>query len=179
MAIQNKPQHFLLIYTCLSGPKAQIDRAASRSQSYFVWKKSPSFFRGQSMLTTPFSMSSASPLSSGSAIQRIITKSLVWVQNDLEQREKLYDFHTMVILFLLLGVSAKHFIDEDSTTVSQNETTGSATYSLWIAYKTKKVHQQRYISFTLEVQHNISYKSKRDISTELGVHWKAITELWQ
>lgn len=34
---------------------------------------------------------------------------------------------TMVILFFLLGVSAKHFIDEDSTTVSQNETTGSAT----------------------------------------------------
>lgn len=27
-----------------SGPKAQIERAASRSQSYFVWKNSPSFF---------------------------------------------------------------------------------------------------------------------------------------
>ena len=85
----------------------------------------------------------------------------------------------MVILFLLLGVSAKHFIDEDSTTVSQNETTGSATYSLWIAYKTKKVHQQRYISFTLDVQQNISYNLKRDISTELRVHWKAIMELWK
>jgi hypothetical protein len=34
---------------------------------------------------------------------------------------------TMVILFLLLGVSAKHFIEEVSTTVSQNVTTGSAT----------------------------------------------------
>lgn len=34
---------------------------------------------------------------------------------------------TIVILFFLFGVSAKHFIDEDSTTVSQNETTGSAT----------------------------------------------------
>jgi hypothetical protein len=33
----------------------------------------------------------------------------------------------MVILFLLLGVSAKHFIEEVSTTVSQNVTTGSAT----------------------------------------------------
>lgn len=34
-----------------SGPKAQMERAASRSQSYFVWKNSPSFFleeRGQS-----------------------------------------------------------------------------------------------------------------------------------
>jgi len=31
-------------------------------------------------------------------------------------------------LFFLFGVSAKHFIDEDSTTVSQKETTGSATY---------------------------------------------------
>lgn len=28
----------------VSGPNAQIDRAASRSQSYFVWKNSPSFF---------------------------------------------------------------------------------------------------------------------------------------
>lgn len=28
----------------VSGPKAQMDRAASRSQSYFVWKNSPSFF---------------------------------------------------------------------------------------------------------------------------------------
>jgi hypothetical protein len=27
-----------------SGPKAQIDRAASKSQSYLVWKNSPSFF---------------------------------------------------------------------------------------------------------------------------------------
>lgn len=27
-----------------SGPKAQMERAASRSQSYFVWKNSPSFF---------------------------------------------------------------------------------------------------------------------------------------
>jgi len=34
---------------------------------------------------------------------------------------------TIVILFLLFGVSAKHFIEEVSTTVSQNVTTGSAT----------------------------------------------------
>lgn len=27
-----------------SGPKAQMERAASRSQSYLVWKNSPSFF---------------------------------------------------------------------------------------------------------------------------------------
>ena len=27
-----------------SGPKAQIERAASRSQSYLVWKNSPIFF---------------------------------------------------------------------------------------------------------------------------------------
>lgn len=33
----------------------------------------------------------------------------------------------MVSLFFLLGVSAKHFKDDVSTTVSQNETTGSAT----------------------------------------------------
>lgn len=45
----------------------------------------------------------------------------------------------MVILFFLLGVSAKHFIDEDSTTVSQNETTGSATYVIKVKHK-KQVH---------------------------------------
>lgn len=28
----------------VSGPKAQMDLAASRSQSYFVWKNSPNFF---------------------------------------------------------------------------------------------------------------------------------------
>lgn len=28
----------------VSGPKAQMDLAASRSQSYLVWKNSPSFF---------------------------------------------------------------------------------------------------------------------------------------
>lgn len=28
----------------VSGPNAQMDLAASRSQSYFVWKNSPSFF---------------------------------------------------------------------------------------------------------------------------------------
>lgn len=27
-----------------SGPKAQIERAASKSQSYFDWKNSPNFF---------------------------------------------------------------------------------------------------------------------------------------
>ena len=30
-----------------SGPKAQMERAASRSQSYLVWKNSPSFFLGE------------------------------------------------------------------------------------------------------------------------------------
>lgn len=28
----------------LSGPNAQIERAASKSQSYFDWKNSPNFF---------------------------------------------------------------------------------------------------------------------------------------
>ena len=46
-------------------------------------------------------MSSANPFSRGSAI--------------------------IVILFFLFGVSAKHFSDEVSTTVSQKDTTGSAT----------------------------------------------------
>ena len=53
------------------------------------------------METTSFSMSSERPFSIGSAI--------------------------IVILFFLFGVSAKHFKLEVSTTVSQKETTGSAT----------------------------------------------------
>ena len=51
-----------------SGPKAQMDLAASKSQSYFVWKNSPSLFLGQDICTTSFSMSSAKPFSNGSAI---------------------------------------------------------------------------------------------------------------
>jgi hypothetical protein len=35
----------------------------------------------------------------------------------------------------LFGVSAKHFIEDVSTTVSQNETTGSATLISEIAQK--------------------------------------------
>lgn len=54
------------------------------------------------ILTTPPSMSSAKPFSKGSLI--------------------------MVILLRLLGVSAKHLRDEVSTTVSQNDTTGSDTW---------------------------------------------------
>jgi hypothetical protein len=34
---------------------------------------------------------------------------------------------TIVSLFFLFGVSAKHFSEDVSTTVSQKETTGSAT----------------------------------------------------
>lgn len=106
-----------------SGPNAQMDLAANKSQSYLLWKNSLNFFLRfkngkknysitlwkkfkisylfQLIWTTPFSMSSANPFSSGSAI--------------------------IVILFFLLGVSAKHFNDEVSTTVSQKDTTGSAT----------------------------------------------------
>ena len=36
---------------------------------------------------------------------------------------------SIVSLFFLFGVSAKQLIDEDSTTVSQNDTTGSATFT--------------------------------------------------
>jgi hypothetical protein len=36
----------------------------------------------------------------------------------------------MVILFFLLGVSAKHLREDVSTTVSQNVTTGSATWEI-------------------------------------------------
>ena len=51
-----------------SGPNAQIDRAARRSQSYFVWKNSPIFFLLHEICTVPCSMSSASPFSRGSDI---------------------------------------------------------------------------------------------------------------
>ena len=53
------------------------------------------------------------------------------------KKKAIDDFPTIVILFFLLGVSAKHFIDEDSTTVSQNDTTGSATYILSKAQEAK------------------------------------------
>ena len=46
---------------CVSGPNAQMDRAASTSQSYLLWKKSPSRRFGQSILTVPASISSAKP----------------------------------------------------------------------------------------------------------------------
>lgn len=56
---------------------------------------------------------------------------------------------TMVILFFLFGVSAKHRIDEDSTTVSQKETTGSATWNIkiWISMNNsnkKKMKEELY-----------------------------------
>lgn len=69
--------------------------------SYLVWKNSPRRFLSQLTQTAPASMSSARPRSSGSAI--------------------------IVSLLRLFGVSAKHFSDDVSTTVSQNDTTGSAT----------------------------------------------------
>jgi len=68
----------------VSGPNAQIDRAASRSQSYLVWKNSPSLFLGQVICTTSFSMSSASPFSSGSAIIVILflhQQTVQWQKN--------------------------------------------------------------------------------------------------
>lgn len=46
-----------------------------------------------------------------------------------------------MILFLLFGVSAKHLSDEVSTTVSQNETTGSATLI--------SVNSKNYLTFFL------------------------------
>ena len=44
----------------------------------------------------------------------------------------------MVILFFLLGVSAKHFREDVSTTVSQKDTTGSATFTSMSAYSSRK-----------------------------------------
>ena len=41
---------------------------------------------------------------------------------------------TIVILFFLLGVSAKHLSEDVSTTVSQKDTTGSATLTSMSAY---------------------------------------------
>lgn len=51
-------------------------------------------------------------------------------KRDLEQKHTLSRGSAIiVILFFLLGVSAKHFREEVSTTVSQNDTTGSATFT--------------------------------------------------
>mmetsp|Transcript_4690 Transcript_4690/g.11810 ORF Transcript_4690/g.11810 Transcript_4690/m.11810 type:complete len:276 (-) Transcript_4690:1588-2415(-) len=91
-----------------SGAKPQTERAASRSQSYLFWKKSPSLLRSQWIETLPASMSSARPFSRGSAI--------------------------IVSLERWFGVSAKHLSDEVSTTVSQKVTTGSDTLTSISAY---------------------------------------------
>mmetsp|Transcript_37638 Transcript_37638/g.117693 ORF Transcript_37638/g.117693 Transcript_37638/m.117693 type:complete len:232 (-) Transcript_37638:1562-2257(-) len=96
----------------ISGPNAQTLRAARRSQSYFSWKKPPIFFLLQAMSTSPSSMSSARPLSSGSAI--------------------------MVSLLCLFGVSAKHLRDEVSMTVSRKLTTGSATLTSIFEYISRR-----------------------------------------
>mmetsp|Transcript_1109 Transcript_1109/g.3259 ORF Transcript_1109/g.3259 Transcript_1109/m.3259 type:complete len:215 (-) Transcript_1109:1115-1759(-) len=93
---------------CFSGPKAHTDLPAMTSHSYLSSRYFPILFLGHSMSTTPFSMSSANPLSKGSA--------------------------TIVSLFLLLGVSAKHLIAEVSRTVSVKETTGSATLTSMLLY---------------------------------------------
>lgn len=51
-----------------SGPKAHIDRDASRSHWYFSSKNFPRSFAVIRMFTRPVSMSSAMPRSRGSAI---------------------------------------------------------------------------------------------------------------
>mmetsp|Transcript_8417 Transcript_8417/g.25292 ORF Transcript_8417/g.25292 Transcript_8417/m.25292 type:complete len:297 (+) Transcript_8417:599-1489(+) len=105
-----------------SGPKAQMLRAASRSQSYASWKCWPRRFLDQPARTSPRSRSSATPLSSGSAI--------------------------MVSLLRRFGVSEKHLSDEVSTTVSQKATTGSATLISTDEYISRRscMMQSRYSS---------------------------------
>jgi len=87
----------------------------------------------QEICTTSFSMSSASPFSSGSAI--------------------------IVILFFLLGVSAKHLSDDVSTTVSQNATTGSATFI--------SAHQSTHESYIMKNWGSLSMDSKSLIPLSL------------
>ena len=84
-----------------SGPNAQILRADNLSQSYFSSKNFATARLPSLILTTPDSISSAIPSSSGSA--------------------------TMVILLRPLGVLAKHMIADCSETVSQKRVTGSDT----------------------------------------------------
>lgn len=97
-------------------------------------------------------MSSASPFSSGSAI--------------------------IVILFFLLGVSAKHLSDDVSTTVSQNATTGSATFI--------SAHQSTHESYTMRNWGSSSMDSKSLIPLSLPpcpeqftgqppIQWRAMT----
>ena len=95
-----------------SGPKAHTERAARMSQSYSLWKKSPSRFFGHARSTAPVSMSRARPLSNGSAI--------------------------IVSLFRLFGVSAKHLSEDVSTTVSANVTAGSATFTSTSEYSSRR-----------------------------------------
>ena len=61
-----------------------------------------------------------------------IESYMILDRRNIKRRGKkaLDDFPAMVILFFLLGVLAKHFIDEYPTTVWQNDSTWSATYIL-------------------------------------------------
>mmetsp|Transcript_40337 Transcript_40337/g.95845 ORF Transcript_40337/g.95845 Transcript_40337/m.95845 type:complete len:243 (+) Transcript_40337:982-1710(+) len=105
-----------------SGPKAHTERAASTSQSYLLWRKVAWRLRSHVLRISPRSMSSASPFSNGSAMR--------------------------VSLFFLLGVSAKHFSDDVSTTVSQKETEGSAVLISISEYMNRRscMTQSRYSS---------------------------------
>ena len=54
----------------------------------------------------------------------------------------------MVTLFRLLGVSAKHLREDVSTTVSQKETTGSATFTSTSAYSSRRSCRHRAAAFS-------------------------------
>ena len=120
-----------------SGPNAQIDRAARRSQSYFDWKNSPSLLRSHSELTyfgrlLLLGVSTAS--ARGSSLHRL-HQSCVVLSVSLSRVAIGIGMHTLpssmssarpfssgsaiiVSLFFLFGVSAKHFRLDVSTTCS-------------------------------------------------------------
>lgn len=105
-----------------SGPKAQMFRAVSRSHWYLEWKKSPSWRLSQSIDTAPASMSSARPASSASAV---MTRRFRW-----------------------LGVCEKQRMLDVAVTVSQKDTTGSATLTSRLACSWRRscMMQSRYSS---------------------------------
>ena len=106
-------------------------------------------------------MSSASPLSNGSAIYKRFLEDYN-LKTESHKISEIRLLLTIVILFFLLDVSTKHFIDKGYT-ASQNETTGST-------YKQKHIHQEKKIIkfYILKGWKNYFKKKQREERMRIG-----------
>lgn len=70
----------------------------------------------------------------------------------------------MVTLFRLLGVSAKHLREEVSTTVSQKDTTGSATFTSTSAYSSLRSYKHKPANLILWSADSLPSQLHHDVS---------------